>query len=339
MGDRPRRIRVPERTSVSEALAGFLRAAADGDLQSVRAAIVHEPGIADAAGPHPYWGGRPTAMTLAAEWGRLDVLRFLLEYGADADARNAEYDGWSPLLCAVRKRQPDAAALLVEHGATVDAFAAAALGDAERLSILLNDDPGAASRTGPNRGTPLHFVASVETARLLLAAGADPGALDQYGMTPLRTAAYAGESSEAVARFLLEADGRGDIFIAAALGDVEEVSKLLERDPGLIDARDPAVGPASARAGTALHVAASLGREAVARTLLERGADPDARSAEGHAPLHYAAARGHTGVIRLLLEHGATLALADGEHDATAEQWANFFGQHDAERLLREAGA
>jgi ankyrin repeat protein len=322
---------------LNDPLARFLRAAADGDLQTVRAELVHEPEIANVAGPHPFWGGRPTAVTLAAEWGRIDVLRFLLEYGADPDGGPAEYDRWPPLLCAISKGHPEAARLLIEHGARVDAFAAAALGDAGRMAAILSDDPDAVSRTGPNRATPLHFATAVDVARMLIAAGADPEAVDQHGMTPLRTAAYAGDRGRAVARFLLAPDGGADIFVAAALDDTDGIRRLLDRDTTLLDARDPSVGPASARGGTALHIAASLGREAAARALLEHGADPDARSDEGHAPLHYAAGGGHTGMVRLLLEHGATLALADSQHGATAEDWANFFGHHDVERLLRAA--
>lgn len=320
---------------MSRDVDAFLRAAADGDLQTVRSTLVHRPDLANAAGAHPFWGGRPTAVMLAAEWGRLDVLRFLLEYGADPDSRQAEYDGWSPLLCGIVKNHPDAVELLIEHGATLDAFAAAALGDEIRLDSILRADPGAATRIGPNRGTPLHFAASAGTASLLLAAGADPAAVDLYGRTPLRSAAYAGLPRREVARRLLPATGEMDVFIACALGDARAVREWLDREPGLLHAKDTALGPSAARGATPLHMAAALGEVDVARLLLNRGADPDALSTDGHAPLHYAAGRGHSAMIELLRERGATLELRDSEHDATPADWARFFGRSEAEAMLR----
>ncbi|EHK42741.1 putative ankyrin repeat protein [Trichoderma atroviride IMI 206040] len=55
---------------------------------------------------------------------------------------------------------------------------------------------------------------------------------------------------------------------------------------------------------TALHYASMNNMVSEAKTLLERGADPDARTHCGWSPLNFAAARGHTDMVRLLLETG-----------------------------------
>ncbi len=67
---------------------------------------------------------------------------------------------------------------------------------------------------------------------------------------------------------------------------------------------------------TPLHEAAAMGHLEVARLLLERGADVNAKNKHGFTPLHFAAGIGHTDVAKLLLEHGADVNAKD-EHGRT----------------------
>ena len=60
-----------------------------------------------------------TPMSLAAEVGNTDMLKLLLEAGANADSPNP--DGQTALLAVARTGNVEAAQLLLEHGATVDA--------------------------------------------------------------------------------------------------------------------------------------------------------------------------------------------------------------------------
>lgn len=55
---------------------------------------------------------------------------------------------------------------------------------------------------------------------------------------------------------------------------------------------------------TALHYASKNNIVSGAKTLLDRGADPDARNYRGWSPLNFAAAGGNTDMVRLLLETG-----------------------------------
>jgi len=75
---------------------------------------------------------------------------------------------------------------------------------------------------------------------------------------------------------------------------------------------------------------------AVAASLLDRCVDSDSSTLDGHTALHHAARNGHVDVIRLALHRGATAEATDREHDATAEDWAAFFRQTEAEAVLRE---
>jgi len=54
-----------------------------------------------------------------------------------------------------------------------------------------------------------------------------------------------------------------------------------------------------------LHVAVRQGRVAIARELIEHGAELDVRDAEGRTPLHVALANGKIPAARLLSDHGA----------------------------------
>ena len=64
---------------------------------------------------------------------------------------------------------------------------------------------------------------------------------------------------------------------------------------------------------TALHYAASNGRELIAQYLLEQGADPNARTRSGRTPLHKAAVRRHARLIEVLLAHAADASLSDDD--------------------------
>ncbi|CAG9109189.1 unnamed protein product [Plutella xylostella] len=57
---------------------------------------------------------------------------------------------------------------------------------------------------------------------------------------------------------------------------------------------------------TALHVAAHCGNVKVAKLLLDRNADANARALNGFTPLHIACKKNRLKVVELLLKYGAT---------------------------------
>jgi ankyrin repeat protein len=75
------------------------------------------------------------------------------------------------------------------------------------------------------------------------------------------------------------------------------------------------------------------------RELLDAGADPNARFAEGITALHGAAAMGHLDAIRLLLDRGADPTLRDHRWDGAPAGWAKHFEHPDAVALLIAADA
>lgn len=90
--------------------------------------------------------------------------------------------------------------------------------------------------------------------------------------------------------------------------------------------------------GTALQVAAYLGRTEIVNLLLEHGADVNVLASDNGAALQAAAYRGYTKIAQLLLEHGADVNARDGDY-GTALQAAARYGNMEVVQLLLEYSA
>jgi len=196
----------------------------------------------------------------------------------DVDVNAADARGRTALMAAAAAGDAALVRRLIALGAHVHqrnrgggtALMLAAQHGREAAAAALLDAGASVDAQGAKGWTALHVAVlkgRADTAALLLARGADPNVRDMHGWTPLMRA-VAGER-ERTAQVLLDAVGT----------DVDARS-----DDGL----------------SALHVAASLGRSALARALLARGADPRSRDALGRTPLEVAEAQGHGEVAALL---------------------------------------
>jgi uncharacterized protein len=227
-----------------------------------------------------------TPLMVAARSGYAAVVEQLLAKDANAGARGAR--GQTALMWAVAQKHPDVVKVLLAHGADVKARS-------EEWSQMMAVPPHGYlgyNRQIPHGGdTALLFasrVGDLDSAKLLVAAGANVNDADAWGVSATVLAAHSGYTE--FVEFLL--DNRAD--------------------------------PNAAAAGfTALHEAILRRDERMATALLDHGADPNAplgtwtptrRSSHdfhfepalvGATPFWLAARFTQPGVMRLLVKHGA----------------------------------
>jgi hypothetical protein len=142
--------------------------------------------------PDGSFGG--TVLLRALSTHNRQLVDVLLSAGADINARSHWWAGSFGVLDQASGME----SYLIEHGARVDAHAAARLGMLHRLRELVTADPSLVHARGGDGQTPLHFAASVEIAEFLLDQGAEIDARDiDHESTP---AQYLVDSRQDVAR-------------------------------------------------------------------------------------------------------------------------------------------
>jgi ankyrin repeat protein len=252
-------------------------------------------------------------LSWASSNGHVEVVRLLLESGADIESPNRV--GWTPLNAASYKGHFEVVSLLIENGADI--------------TIPSNDS-----------WTPLNlasFNGHTGIVKLLLEQGANFEIPNDGGWTPANTACQHGYIE--VVNLLLEYganitnaanDGSTPLCLAASNGHNEMVKLILEK--GVDIAVTDKIGEA------ALHYASENGHAEVARLLLDKGADLTIFSESGITPLHCASYGGHTEVTRLLLERDADLAAKD-KVGITPIHYASIKGHAEVTKLLLEEGA
>jgi ankyrin repeat protein len=176
---------------------------------------------------------------------------------------------------------------------------------------------------------------------LLLELGADPLAVDGTGQpvmvythTPDADRLVMEKIREMTKAELLSAD-RGlrparsappDLMAMLALGDQEGAARLVQHNPALIA---PPAG--------VLHLMSKRNDADAVRWLLDRGANPDGLWPHWDAdvtPLHLAAMQGHGAIARILLDAGADTTVRDSKHHEDARGWAEFFEKREIVAMI-----
>jgi len=230
-----------------------------------------------------------TPLMVASRSGKADVVALLLAKRADANARASRQQ--TALMWAAAERHPEVVKLLVEHGADVHARSSEWQ---EMMAVPPHGLPQYNKIIPHGRDTALLFAArsgDLESARLLVGAGAHVNDADAWGVSATTMAAHAGFTD--MVEWLLD---HGADASAAGAGFAALHAAIMRRDTRMVSA------------------------------LLAHGADPNAplktwtptrRSSRdfnfapelvGATPFWLAARFNEPEVMRLLLKHGANAA-------------------------------
>jgi ankyrin repeat protein len=276
-----------------------------GNRQAFRKSVLDDPMAVNLRGP-----GGSTPLMYAALYGDGDSVQFLLEHSANPNDQNDA--GATALMWAVDNEVK--AKALLDHGADPNAHSAdgrSALtatvirpGSATVLSYLF--DSGA--KLPPNTETPALLTLAARTGdeailRILIEHGADVRSSRLVLTYAVRTGC-----SQCV-NLVMESAGQDDMNAALAeaaqAGDALLVNRLLDHRAN-VNAPVTTAPQALSRFTVLMAAAFSewIPAEAV-KTLVERGADVNAKSPNGETALDFALRHGNTPVVDLLRKAGA----------------------------------
>lgn len=233
----------------------------------------------------------------AAEFGRENVVKFLLSQGADANSKDVDgelesekNEGKTPLTWATLEGHWSIVDLLLQHGAEpvlppvnpVALLDAARAGKYEKVRRFLENAVSPDFRGERFGCSPLSEAAEfghVDVVRLLLDWGVDPNSKDING-----------EGAE-------QNEGKTPLMRACMNGHNPTARILLDRgaDPNLQEKDGKA----------ALSWAAVNGHRSTVRLLLEHGGDVMQKDKYGYTAFNSASMHSHNDIAQLLLEMGA----------------------------------
>ena len=308
----------------SDFLKIVVAAAGRGDLGTVRQLLDDKPTWIHIVGSH----GR-TMLWEAAYRGKLEMVQFLLERGADINLPGCYHIQHrleiTPYCVARYEGRDSVADYLLEQGATIDIHTTAYLGDYDAVQAHLDSDPSISNKgylqavmlPAGKPHTFEHREAAWATPLCYAIRGGNPSIVELLISRGSTIAPYSerfldyaisGNRIE-IATLLLE-NGADPNKAPRILDDGSEMSELLKSygvPPKDINAQGDMGWP------MLVYVCRGDNREHPDKILrlLELGADIDVRNYKGKTALHCAAKAGFLTVIDLLIEKGATIDAPD----------------------------
>ena len=289
-----------ERGAVLDAHA----AARLGKIAELRALVA-----ADASAVHARGGDGQTPLHFAST---VEVAEFLLENGAEIDARDVDHESTPAqyMLRVDQKRhyprdRQDVARYLVSRGCKTDILMTAALGDADLARRHLDSDPNCIRMSVSEEWFPKQ----------------DPragGSIYIWMLGAHRTAHTVARDfgHEEVFQLLMERTPEElKLALACELGDEASFHAFLARDP-------EAATKLPEEQQRKLPDAAQSNNTKAVRLMLEAGWPVDTPGEAGATALHWAGFHGNAEMARAILKHHPTLELKSREYEGTALGWA-----------------
>ena len=208
---------------------------------------------------------------------------------------------------------------------------AAANGDLDTVKKILEQNPSLVNQDDQYEWRPIFHAGlrrRYDVVKYLIDCGADLAAHDGYVIH------YAGEvpNNKEVVSLLIAYGGLDahtkpsseiarQFIYAVFLANVGRVNAMLRDNPKLVQ-------ECYARGDTALHHATRNGDLEIVEQLVGAGADVNGTTDNGHFPLYCAAGHGHVETTRYLVEKGADLQarLAEGK---TVTEWLKQYADND----------
>ena len=266
-------------------------------------------------------------LCLAAEYGHIEAIDFLLKHGADLNERTLA-QGETPLHLAARNGHLEIIHLLLRKGGNLNSgdrngylplHYAAKMEHTDVVKFILQNGGSVTAKTHCGR-TVLHFATSLDLVSFLVENGADVNARAKYGGTPLMAAAEKGQTDTVT--FLLNQGaninarekecGFSALYDALRNDHVATAKVLIEKGIELKITNDVY---AKSFNPWLMSEAASKGLTDVLELLLQTGLSVDTQDSNGETALLAAARSGQCAAVRLLLDRGANVNGGDAGSD------------------------
>ena len=252
-----------------------------------------------------------SVLWIPCQRGLIRIVELLLERGADPEiapsgpeAEERSISGWTPLYAAIKSRQYPVVKLLLNKGANPNAITS--LGS---TPFLLASEIGDLEviKCFVEHGADLDYSPS----------GKEADELNITGQTALFMATLKEQND--VVQYLIEKGSKVNVknrygvspLLLCAEGGNETLVKLLVSvgaDVNMSPSGDLAVEHILA-GQTPLYGSAKKGHYHICKFLLENGADVNAQTMTGATPLYTAVEEGHFEICQLLIEYGADVNL------------------------------
>ena len=240
----------------------------------------------------------------AAYRGSARIVDYLLSNGGNPNIRGRHQS--TPLHSAAWGRNLQVLELLLEDGAEVDAK---------------TDEGETPGMTAALRGEK-------EMLEILFALSADPHAKDIHGTNFIDLAAAGGHKTIVSLLEEIGVDNQNPLHVAAGLGDIKQVKKLLNNGYS-INVKD-------AFGATPLLVAMVSGKEDIVEFLLSENANPHISAKDGYNLMHGAAFSGKRSLVQKALSYNLDVNSRYGPDGITPVDVAEETG--DALPFLRSLG-
>ncbi len=272
-----------------------------GLMERLQACVSADPDAVHARG-----GDGQTPLHFA---GSIEVAAFLIDHGADIDARDIDHES-TPAQHMIDDRQP-IVRYLIARGCATDILMASALGDVDLLRSKLDADPGSVRTCVSDEFFPMTNERAGGTIY--------QWTLGFY-MSAHRVARKFGHD-EVLQLLLDRSPGAVRLIDACWANDEETVETLIAEQP------DVAATFTDSDRRQVAHAARNNETPAV-RLMLESGLPVDARGQHHGTPLHWAAFHGNREMAEVVLRFRPPLEASDADFGATPLGWALYGSVH-----------